>query len=61
MARALRIEYPGAIYHVRSRGDHREPIFSDETDRQRLIETLGEACIQEPSPLPFRHYSLLVR
>ena len=44
MARALRIEYPGAIYHVMSRGDHREPIFSDETDRQRFIETLGEAC-----------------
>ena len=44
MARALRIEYPGAIYHVTSRGDHREPIFSDETDRQRFIETLGEAC-----------------
>ena len=44
MARALRIEYPGAIYHVTSRGDHREPIFSDDTDRQRFIETLGEAC-----------------
>ena len=44
MARALRIEYPGAIYHVMSRGDHREPIFSDDTDRQRFIETLGGAC-----------------
>jgi hypothetical protein len=27
MARKLRVEYAGAIYHVMSRGDHREPIF----------------------------------
>ena len=25
-------------------GDRREPIFKDDTDRQRLVETLGEAC-----------------
>ena len=28
MPRALRIEYPGAIYHVMNRGDHREPTYS---------------------------------
>ena len=44
MARKLRVEYPGAIYHVMNRGDRREPIFKDDTDRQRFIETLGEAC-----------------
>ena len=44
MARKLRVEYPGAIYHVMNRGDRREPIFKDEADRQRFIETLGEAC-----------------
>jgi REP element-mobilizing transposase RayT len=44
MARKLRVEYPGAIYHVMNRGDHREPIFRDDTDRQRFISTLGEAC-----------------
>lgn len=44
MARKLRVEYPGAIYHVMNRGDRREPIFRDETDRRRFIETLGEAC-----------------
>ena len=44
MARKLRVEYPGAIYHVLSRGDRREPIFHDEADRQRFVETLGEAC-----------------
>src|SRR5450759_5479141 len=29
---------------VMNRGDRREPIFKDDGDRQRLVETLGEAC-----------------
>jgi REP element-mobilizing transposase RayT len=44
MARKLRVEYPGAIYHVVNRGDRRESIFRDDTDRQRFVHTLGEAC-----------------
>jgi REP element-mobilizing transposase RayT len=44
MPRQLRIEYPGAIYHVMNRGDRREPIFRDDADRHRFLETLGEAC-----------------
>jgi len=44
MARKLRVEYPGAVYHVLNRGDRREPIFRDEADRQRFVETLAEAC-----------------
>ncbi len=44
MARKLRVEYPGAIYHVMNRGDRREPIFKDDLDRRRFVETLGEAC-----------------
>ena len=44
MARKLRVEYPGAIYHVMNRGDRREPIFRDDKDRQRFLSTLGEAC-----------------
>src|SRR5437016_4664015 len=44
MARKLRMEYAGAIYHVINRGDRREPIFRDDQDRQRFLETLGEAC-----------------
>ena len=44
MARKLRVEYAGAIYHVMNRGDRREPIFKDEADRQRFVETLGEVC-----------------
>src|SRR5437762_1813592 len=44
MARKLRVEYPGAIYHVMNRGDRREPIFKDDADRERFLETLGEVC-----------------
>jgi putative transposase len=44
MARRLRIEYPGAIYHVMSRGDRREAIFKDDADRERFLSTLGETC-----------------
>jgi REP element-mobilizing transposase RayT len=44
MPRQLRIEYPGAIYHIMNRGDRREPIFKDDHDRHRFLETLGECC-----------------
>ena len=44
MPRKLRVECPGAIYHVMNRGDRREPIFRDEEDRKRFLGTLGEAC-----------------
>jgi REP element-mobilizing transposase RayT len=44
MPRALRVEYPGAIYHVMSRGDQREDIFFDDVDRHDFIKTLAEAC-----------------
>lgn len=44
MPRKLRIQYPGAIYHVMNRGDHREKIFKDNVDRGRFLGTLAEAC-----------------
>jgi len=44
MARKLRVQYAGAIYHVLNRGDRREIIFRDDQDRQRFLETLGEVC-----------------
>jgi crotonobetainyl-CoA:carnitine CoA-transferase CaiB-like acyl-CoA transferase len=44
MSRKLRIEYPGAMYHVMNRGDQREDIFRDDQDRQKFLSTLGEAC-----------------
>jgi REP element-mobilizing transposase RayT len=44
MARKVRLEYPGAIYHVVNRGDHQERIFCDDEDRQEFLATLEEAC-----------------
>ena len=41
MSRKLRIEYPGAMYHVMNRGDQWEDIFRDDEDRQKLLATLG--------------------
>ena len=43
MARPLRIEFPGAVYHVTSRGDRREPIYRDDTDRQRHLDVIAQA------------------
>ncbi len=44
MARKLRVEYPGAVYHVMNRGDRREPIFRDDADRREFLHALEEAC-----------------
>jgi REP element-mobilizing transposase RayT len=44
MARKLRIQFPGAIYHVLSRGNHREDIFRDDTDREFFLKTLADTC-----------------
>ena len=44
MARRLRVQYPGAVYHLMNRGDRREAIFKDDQDRERFLETLGETC-----------------
>jgi REP element-mobilizing transposase RayT len=42
MARPIRIEFAGALYHVTSRGDRREVIYEDDTDRTRFLEILGQ-------------------
>jgi putative transposase len=42
MARQLRVQQAGAIYHVLNRGDRRELIFRDAPDRQRFLDTLAE-------------------
>jgi len=44
VARSIRIEYPGAFYHVMARGNRREEIFRDDGDWQLFLRTLGEAC-----------------
>ncbi|HBA38745.1 MAG TPA: addiction module toxin RelE [Deltaproteobacteria bacterium] len=42
MARPLRIEFAGALYHVTSRGDRQEAIYEDDEDRLAYLEVLGE-------------------
>jgi putative transposase len=65
MARQLRIEFPGAFYHVMSRGNGKQPIFVSDEDRHFFISCLGKAydryqsiihayCLME------NHYHLLV-
>ena len=44
MARPLRIEYAGAVYHVTSRGDRREAIYLDDLDREKWLEIFGLVC-----------------
>ena len=44
MARKVRVQYAGAIYHVMNRGDRREAIFLSEADRKLFMQTLDEAC-----------------
>ena len=44
MARPLRIEFPGGLYHVTSRGDRREAIFLCDADRHYWLDLLGQVC-----------------
>jgi putative transposase len=46
MPRQLRIEYPGAIDHVMSRGNWRDAFFLDDVDRQDFLKSLVEACVK---------------
>lgn len=41
MARPLRLEFPGALYHLTARGNAQQPIFLDEIDRQQFIRLLA--------------------
>lgn len=43
MARRLRLHVPGGFYHVTLRGNHRQPIFFTEADRDRLDDVVAEA------------------
>jgi REP element-mobilizing transposase RayT len=42
MAGPLRIEFPGALYHVTSRGDRQEPIYEDDEDRRAYLQIVGD-------------------
>ena len=45
MARKIRIEYPGAYYHVINRGNYRNWIFESEGARVSFLNCLKEACL----------------
>ncbi len=40
MARPLRIEYPGAVYHITSRGNEKKAVFKDDEDRESFLRIL---------------------
>jgi REP element-mobilizing transposase RayT len=44
MSRPLRIEVPGAVYHVTSRGDRREPIYRDDDARRKHLDVLAQGA-----------------
>jgi REP element-mobilizing transposase RayT len=44
MTRPLRIEFPGAVYHVTSRGNARQPIYQDVEDRTGFLALLEQVC-----------------
>jgi REP element-mobilizing transposase RayT len=65
MARPLRLQFPGAIYHVTARGNDRRPIFEDDDDCARFLILLASVvaryrvrchayCLME------NHYHLLL-
>ncbi len=65
MPRNVRIEYPGAVYHVLCRGDHRQLIFDHDEHRRTFLETLGEVCertgfVVHSYVLMSNHYHLLL-
>ena len=65
MARPLRIEYEGAVYHVTSRGNARQGIFLDDDDRTGFLEILGRVVeryswICHAYCLMTNHYHLLI-
>ncbi len=43
MARPLRVEYPGAYYHVINRGNGGEKIFKNDRDKEKFLEYLATA------------------
>ena len=44
MARPLRVEFPGAVYHVTSRGNARQGIFLDQDDRESFLGVLSSVA-----------------
>jgi REP element-mobilizing transposase RayT len=65
MARPLRLEFPGAIYHVTARGNARGVVFLDDEDRESFLVCLGEVIVRlgwlcHAYCLMDNHYHLLI-
>ena len=65
MARPLRIEFAGALYHVTSRGDKKAEIYLNDGDREQFLNTMKEVCsrfnwVIHAYCLMDNHYHLLV-
>ncbi len=65
MTHQLRIKFPGAVYHVTSRGNARLPVYEDNPDRNRFLQVLAEAVsrhnwICHACCLMDNHYHLLL-
>ena len=65
MARPLRLEYPGAVYHVMARGQERGAIYREEADRERFLAELSRVVDEQQWVvhgycLMTNHYHLLV-
>ena len=65
MARPLRIEYSGALYHVTARGNAQQDIYLTDEDRQAFLTLLQRACeryhwLCHAYCLMSNHYHLLI-
>ena len=65
MARPLRIEYPGAYYHVTSRGNEQKDVFKSQRDREKFLSYLESAVVRYGAVihawcLMSNHYHLLL-
>lgn len=65
MARPLRVEFLGAFYHVTTRGNRKEDIYENNSDRQLFLSTLARVCKEfnwacHTWRLMDNHYHLLI-
>jgi len=65
MARPLRLEFAGALYHITSRGDRREAIYETDEDRELFLTVFSEVCdryhwVCHAYCLMGNHYHLLI-
>ena len=65
MARPLRLEFAGALYHITTRGDRQEDIYHCAADSEQFLSILGDVCdrynwVCHSYCLMSNHYHLLI-